>query len=159
MHEDSYGIRDFVETGCVTLATVHKAKGNEAYMVYVVGIDALFSFPGVRARNMVFSAMTRAKAWLRISGIDAGAKTFVDELNKAKSNLPYLEFVYPSEADIKLMKRDLQETPEQRVDRALEELENELPSDELAQVLEQKLRALRGVRRRTRKIPKFTKKQ
>jgi superfamily I DNA and RNA helicase len=158
MHEDTYNIRDFAETGAVTLATIHKAKGNEAYMVYVVGIDGLFG-PGVRARNMMFSALTRTKAWLRVSGIGAPAQAFVEELNVAKSKLPYLEFTYPSEVDITTMKRDLQETPEQRVGRALEELEADLPVEELAQALEQKLRALRGNQRRSSKKWKMPKKQ
>lgn len=145
VHEDSYSIRDFSESGAVTLSTIHKAKGNEAYMVYVVGIDALFG-TSVRARNMIFTAMTRSKAWLRLSGIGAQASEFAAELSKAKSELPFLKFVYPSESDIRTMKRDLQESPEQKVDRALEEIEAELPVEEMVQVLEQKLRALRGLR-------------
>src|SRR6516164_9231972 len=61
LHSDSFGIRDFSKEGRVTLATVHKAKGNEAFMVYVVGADAVMFRPDVRKRNMLFTAMTRAK--------------------------------------------------------------------------------------------------
>jgi hypothetical protein len=61
LHSDSFGIRDFSKEGRVTLSTVHKAKGNEAFMVYVVGADAVMFRPDVRKRNMLFTAMTRAK--------------------------------------------------------------------------------------------------
>jgi superfamily I DNA and RNA helicase len=60
IHDGSYGIRDFYREGHITLSTVHKAKGNEAFMVYVIGVDALNSLSaGVRERNVLFTAMTR----------------------------------------------------------------------------------------------------
>lgn len=45
LQEDTYSIRDFHYDKCVTLSTIYKAKGNEAYIVYIMGIDALFSRP------------------------------------------------------------------------------------------------------------------
>ncbi|MEQ1775137.1 MAG: DUF2290 domain-containing protein [Burkholderiales bacterium] len=35
LQEDNYGLRDFQSKGKVTLSTVYKAKGNEAYIVYI----------------------------------------------------------------------------------------------------------------------------
>ena len=64
-----YGILDFYIAGEITISTVHKAKGNEAYQVYVVGVDAIFNNPDIIHRNRLFTAMTRAKAWVTITGV------------------------------------------------------------------------------------------
>jgi superfamily I DNA and RNA helicase len=124
LHADRFGLRDFQEEGCVTLSTVHKAKGNEAFMVYIVGVDSLFSNPKVRHRNMLFTAMTRAKGWVRISGIGEPAEHCMIELAKAKKNFPYLKFKYPSEEQISIMKRDLAASAirRQELERRLDEL-------------------------------------
>jgi len=103
----SYGRIEFREAGMVTLSTVHKAKGNESMSVYVMGIDSLFPQPSVRRRNMLFTAMTRAKAWVTLSGTGARFKDFLCELEKARDNFPRLEFQYPSGEALSVMRRDL----------------------------------------------------
>ena len=88
MQLDAYSIQDFSRENSVTLSTIHKAKGNEAYQVFVVGIDALFAPPTVRSRNLTFTALTRAKAWLRVTGVGQFAQVFkreIDEAEKASS--------------------------------------------------------------------------
>lgn len=137
---DKFGVQDFVRDGCVTLTTIHKAKGNEAYMVFVVGVDALFYPPTLRSRNMVFTAMTRAKAWLRITGMGPAATAFKNELESARRNLPYLVFEYPSESDLFFMKRDLHETDQQRIARVMSELRREMPEEELKRLVQQELK-------------------
>jgi superfamily I DNA and RNA helicase len=124
LHADNFGLRDFQEEGCVTLSTVHKAKGNEAFMVYIVGVDSLFHAPIVRHRNMLFTAITRAKGWVRISGIGRAAEKCVTEMTKANENFPYLRFKYPSEEQINIMKRDLAASAirRQELERKLDEL-------------------------------------
>lgn len=62
LQDDSFAIRDFQAEGKVTLSTIYKAKGNEAYLVYLMGIDALFHDPNPKNRNRAFTAMSRAKA-------------------------------------------------------------------------------------------------
>lgn len=132
IHADSYGIRDFFREGAVTLSTVHKAKGNEAFSVYVLGVDALFSsYAGVRERNMLFTAMTRAKGWVQVSGIGPWAAACKAEIDAAIANYPYLRFRYPSEEELKIMKRDLTEKgirklrAERLLERALQDMEPE----------------------------------
>lgn len=132
IHTDSYGLRDFQKEGSVTLSTVHKAKGNEAFMVYVVGVDALFSsYASVRERNMLFTAMTRAKGWVRVSGIGEPAATCKAEIDTALEHFPNLIFRYPSERELKVMKRDLadkairKQTAERMLDQILEDLSPE----------------------------------
>ncbi len=139
IHSDTYNIRDFRLQGQVTLSTVHKAKGNEAFMVYVIGVDALFaSRAGVRERNMLFTAMTRAKGWVRVSGIGEWAAACKQEINTALANFPYLRFRYPSEEELKIMKRDLttRGAKKSRSERLLEEVLQEMDPDEIKRFIE-----------------------
>ena len=58
--------------GGVTISRIHRAKGNEADMVYVVGFDLVAKDESnLSLRNQLFVALTRAKGWLRLSGIGA----------------------------------------------------------------------------------------
>ncbi|TYQ13102.1 UNVERIFIED_CONTAM: superfamily I DNA and RNA helicase [Acetivibrio alkalicellulosi] len=79
--------KGFLEDECVTLTTVYKAKGNEAAMIFVIGCDVLESKKNSRAmRNKVFTAFTRAKAWLKISGVGIDEHSLVKEINTVKEN-------------------------------------------------------------------------
>jgi superfamily I DNA and RNA helicase len=131
----TFGSDVFTREKSVTLATVHRAKGNEGYSVYIMGVDALFHRPTVRTRNMIFTAMTRAKAWLYVCGTGPAAAAFKTELSEAMRNFPRLRFKYPSETQLKIMMRDLSETAQERLERALEEVIDDLPEDEVKQVI------------------------
>ncbi|MDP8269718.1 MAG: ATP-binding domain-containing protein [Candidatus Tenebribacter davisii] len=110
IHADRYSVKEFQIDNRVTLSTVHKAKGNEAYSVFIVGADAIFSVdPTIRERNMLFTAMTRSKAWVHISGIGKAMDLLINEINLSKAKFPYLEFQYPSSKDLRIMKRDIKE--------------------------------------------------
>jgi superfamily I DNA and RNA helicase len=141
VHADSFGIRDFSKKGQITLSTVHKAKGNEAFIVYVVGVDALFSsYAGVRERNMLFTAMTRTKGWVRVSGIGSWAKACKEEIDTALESFPFLRFPYPSEEELKIMKRDLTEKGIRKLksERLLEQVMQEMDPDEITRFVEQR---------------------
>jgi len=141
IHEDSFGIRDFQKEGEVTLSTVHKAKGNEAFMVYVLGADALYStYAGVRERNVLFTAMTRAKGWVMVSGVGKPAASCADEIDSALANFPYLKFAYPSQEEQKTIKRDLAQRAirKQRAERKLDEVLDEMSQEEIVRFLEQR---------------------
>lgn len=140
IHEDSMSLRDFQDDGRITLSTIHKAKGNEAYMVYVVGIDALFASSQVKERNMIFTAMTRAKGWIRLSGIGDTAVACKAEIDTALQHFPNLVFSYPSEEQLKIMKRDLAESAikKQQAYRSLDEARKYLDQDEIDQYISQR---------------------
>jgi superfamily I DNA and RNA helicase len=141
VHADGYALRDFQREGKVTLSTIHKAKGNEAYMVYVAGVDALFStYAGIRERNMLFTAMTRAKGWVRVSGIGHVASSCVTEVEEAMNNFPYLRFSYPSEKDLKVMRRDLAERDirKQKAERMLDKVLEEMSPEQVRRFIEQR---------------------
>jgi len=110
LQNSTYSIPEFFIENHVSVSTVYKAKGNEAAVVLVVGIDALaFYLDDRRARNKIFTAFTRSRAWLRISGIGDGAKIIFDEIDLAIKNYPYFVFNYPDPEKIETLQRDLSE--------------------------------------------------
>ena len=141
VHADKFSVGNFQEKGRVTLSTIHKAKGNEAYSVYIVGIDALIpAKKNYRARNLLFTAMTRAKGWVRLSGLGETAQLWANEIQRALDEFPYLRFTYPTEADIKLMKRDMAEASakENKLNRLIDELLGEMRPEEAKLFIEQR---------------------
>jgi superfamily I DNA and RNA helicase len=150
LHEQTFGLRDFQSEGAVTLSTVYKAKGNEAYSVYLLGIDALFHFPTPRSRNCAFTGMTRAKGWLCVTGVGAAAERFAAEVAQAKGNFPNLRFKYPSAQDIVYMKRDLIQIDPSDVEEEISSLGEGLEPDEFERILRKKLRDVQA-RKRSKK--------
>ena len=56
--------------GGVTVSRIHRAKGNEADMVYVVGLDNVAKDESnLQLRNQLFVALTRARGWVKLSGL------------------------------------------------------------------------------------------
>lgn len=140
VHADKFSVGNFQEKDRVTLSTIHKAKGNEAYSVYIVGIDALIPGPkNYRARNLIFTAMTRAKGWVKLSGIGEVAQKWAEEIQSALNNFPYLKFKYPSEENIKLMQRDMAEASikENKIKRLFDEILENMSPEEAKLFLEQ----------------------
>jgi superfamily I DNA and RNA helicase len=117
---------DFLLDGKITLTTVYRAKGNEAPVVFAVGLDALHPLRRSRiARNRIFTAFTRAKAWLRVSGLQTGAAPFFDEIDAALGNFPHLRFTYPDPNVVDTIQRDMSERTikmKESLDRFREEM-------------------------------------
>jgi len=135
---DPYNAPAFTIDGHVTLSTVYRAKGNEAAVVFACGIEAIFPVRKLqRGRNKIFTAFTRARAWLRVSGIGADAQYFVDELGRALRNFPTLKFKYPDPGKIVTLQRDLSDRAAKvkRVESELGEQLEMLDEEERAQVL------------------------
>ncbi|WGH74942.1 ATP-binding domain-containing protein [Tenacibaculum tangerinum] len=141
IHADKFSIKDFAIPNHVTLSTIHKAKGNEAYSVHVVGIDSLYSLkPSIRERNLMFTAMTRTKGWLSLSGVGKAAENWTKELNIALDKLPNIEFIYPSQKALSIMKRDIEAkaTRKSKQAKMLDDLLSEMSPEEIKQFLEQR---------------------
>ncbi|WP_199249667.1 DEAD/DEAH box helicase [[Phormidium] sp. ETS-05] len=65
--------------GGVTVSRIHRAKGNEANLVYIVGLDNIAKNElDINLRNQIFVAMTRARAWAYLSGV--GKHPLYDEI-------------------------------------------------------------------------------
>lgn len=147
LQDDTYGIRDFQLKSKVTLSTIYKAKGNEGFIVHLVGIDSIFNSDNARSRNLMFTAMTRAKGWLRISGIGTAGASFKREFDAAVSHLPKLVFTYPKPEELIFMKRDLSQVSEEEVRDAIARLESDMTADELENLYMTRLREIRKSRK------------
>jgi superfamily I DNA and RNA helicase len=101
---DPYNEPPFTIAGKVTLSTVYRAKGNEAAAVIAVGIDAVET--KLRdGRNKIFTAFTRSKAWLRVSGVFRSAPAIIAELRTAIVNSPRIVFTMPDLNEIETIQR------------------------------------------------------
>jgi superfamily I DNA and RNA helicase len=105
---DPYTEPPFTLPRRVTLSTVYRAKGNEAAVVFAVGVDAVDTDTR-SGRNRLFTAFTRTKAWLRVSGSSKRVEGIGREIQSALTHFPYLEFKMPDLREVELIQRDLSE--------------------------------------------------
>ena len=91
----------------VTISTTYRAKGNEAYMVYVIGLDNIAKNESDFAlRNQLFVALTRTKGWLKVSGI--GEYSLYEEFENVLDSGGTFEFKFqrPLEEKVQRGKKD-----------------------------------------------------
>jgi superfamily I DNA and RNA helicase len=86
------------ESDSVTFTGIYRAKGNEAGMVYVVNAQEGESSRANLsvARNRLFTAITRSKAWVRVVGVGEEMDALKDEFEKARAAHFKLDFIYPT---------------------------------------------------------------
>lgn len=101
---DPYNEPPFTISGKVTLSTVYRAKGNEAAAVVAVGVDAVET-KSRDGRNKLFTAFTRSKAWLRVSGIGEKAALVSNEIAIAADRSPAMDFIMPDLKQIETIQR------------------------------------------------------
>ena len=94
---------EFFQSGSITCSGIHRAKGNEAAMVYVANADECerkgLNLAGLR--NRLFTAITRSKAWVKVTGVGSDMESILREFEKIKNANFSLEFRYPSESALK----------------------------------------------------------
>ncbi|MHD0307104.1 DEAD/DEAH box helicase [Rhodococcus erythropolis] len=95
----------------ITFTGIHRAKGNEAGMVYIVNAHECqaSSINLARVRNRLFTAITRSKAWVRVVGVGPEMEALIDEYQKIKEASFRLRFEYPTEkqrAQLQILHRD-----------------------------------------------------
>lgn len=150
---------EFAETGFVTLSTVHRAKGNEAPVIYIVAFERLWDYVNeVNFRNRAFTSISRSKGWLWISGVGQQMNYVAGELGKVIKDLPSFQFVFPDMNQIQrrldpseTTRRKVQFNQAKRSARELEELDLEalaasLDAEQLERLAEKikKAREVRG---------------
>jgi superfamily I DNA and RNA helicase len=82
--------------GGVTVSRVPRAKGNEADMVYVVGFDNVAKYESdTNLRNQLFVALTRARGWVRLSGV--GIYPMYNEMKRVIDSGDTFTFTYNKE--------------------------------------------------------------
>lgn len=92
--------------GSVALAHIYRAKGNEAPMVYVVDAQyASSSYNTVTRRNTLFTAITRSRAWVRITGWGSGISDIAREVEAVRNRNYRLEFQIPSAGRLTELRR------------------------------------------------------
>jgi superfamily I DNA and RNA helicase len=104
----------------VTVTGVFRAKGNEAGMVYVMNAhESLRETVNLaRIRNRLFTAITRSKAWVRVTGVGSDMDILIEEYKKISQHNFRLSFRYPTEAErakLQILHRDLSKADETRV--------------------------------------------
>ena len=155
---------EFRRSGSVTFTGIHRAKGHEAGMVYIVNAhDCYSAYHGLaRLRNVLFSAITRSKAWVRVCGVGDSMRELTKEHAALDDDDYKLRFRYPTKEELETMrivhrdKRDDEATLIDRHKANLRRLVDDLdkkqvyPEDiaELQPVLRQLLTVREGNRRR-----------
>lgn len=102
------GQRDelFGDDDSVPIANIRHAKGHEAPMVYVIHADqaAVLDNP-VRRRNTLFTAITRSRAWVRITGSGPLMHVIEGEVREVVEHGFALELRVPLPAEQARMRR------------------------------------------------------
>ena len=117
----------YLDGESVTFSGIHRAKGNEAAMVYIINAHDCQSaaFDLARIRNRLFTAMTRSKAWVRVLGIGGSMDALTREYEALKAQNFSLDFHYPSTEErerLRVIHRDMTEADRKRVRDSNQEL-------------------------------------
>jgi|Wag4MinimDraft_9_1082661.scaffolds.fasta_scaffold00187_1 superfamily I DNA and RNA helicase len=113
----------------ITFTSIHRAKGNEAAMIYV--LDGQYCYSGrelAKKRNILFTAITRSKAWVRVVGFGSDMEKLIEEFSKIKNNDFKLRFKYPTKEErekMKIINRDISNVEKEKIDTSITNL-NEL---------------------------------
>jgi superfamily I DNA and RNA helicase len=113
----------------VAVCHIHRAKGNEAPMVYVVNSDyCLGGAELIKKRNALFTAITRSRAWVRICGVGDAMSTLSKEVQAVKDHQYQLDFRVPTPDEIKRLRtihRDMTEAERatvKKVDKSVDDV-------------------------------------
>ena len=112
----------FRQPDSVTFTGIHRAKGNEFGMVYVINAHECYSarYGLAQIRNRLFTAITRSKAWVRVCGVGDDMKRLMEEFAKLRADNYELRFIYPNAQQRKGMRvvhRDRSSADIKRVER------------------------------------------
>jgi superfamily I DNA and RNA helicase len=114
----------FFEKDSITFTGINRAKGNEVPMVYVINADDCYAdkvFENrelINKRNILFTAITRSKAWVRVCGVGARMDSLMKEYEEVRNRNYELHFRYPTDEEIKemnLIHRDISQTEKQKL--------------------------------------------
>ncbi|TRU29633.1 MAG: helicase [Microcystis aeruginosa Ma_SC_T_19800800_S464] len=102
---------EFFQENSIAFTQIYRAKGNEAAMVYFINAQECLSGSQIASnRNILFTAMTRSKAWLRVIGYGANMQALEREFQEIKSRNFALEFTYPTPEKLQQMKKVYRDT-------------------------------------------------
>lgn len=90
----------------IAMANIYRSKGNEAPMIYV--IDCQHCYAGhelITLRNTLFTAITRSRAWVRLSGFGEDMNLLAKEIEAVKAADYKLKFKVPTERERKMLRQ------------------------------------------------------
>lgn len=107
----------------ITFTGIHRAKGNEAGMVYIINAEECYSgmqtgLDLARVRNQLFTAITRSKAWVRVLGIGKKMDELKMEYDRLCSKNFQLEFRYPTEEEIDNLRVVHRDAPRKDIEKS-----------------------------------------
>ena len=114
----------------VTCSSIYRAKGNEAPMVYVINAD--YCAEGselIKLRNILFTAITRSRGWVRVSGVGLGMEKIEQEITMCVSKEFKLDFHIPTAEQIQHLRKVHRELSAEekrlnlKANKAIEELQ------------------------------------
>jgi superfamily I DNA and RNA helicase len=150
------GVDEFFVPNSVVVSGIYRAKGNEAPMVYVLGGEYCHGGWGlIRRRNILFTAVTRSKAWVRVCGVGKEMVQLCEEAANVQKNGYQLTFQVPTADELNTLRRihrDRTEDEIQRVETSRKTLEEiiemiereEMTLEDLPASLRRKLTKLLG---------------
>lgn len=95
----------FRVSGSISCSAIYRAKGNEAPMVYIVNADCCYEgLELIKLRNILFTAITRSRAWVRICGVGSAMKGLIREIEKFKDKEYVLDFKIPTKSEMKRLR-------------------------------------------------------
>jgi superfamily I DNA and RNA helicase len=96
----------FGEQDSIPIASINRAKGNEAWMVYVVQAEHGASFANaILRRNALFSAITRCRAWVRVTGVGGGMRIIQQEIENVVARDHKLVLTVPTAQELSRMRK------------------------------------------------------
>lgn len=122
----------------IAMCHIYRAKGNEAPMVYVVHCQQCSGgYELIKVRNILFTAITRSRAWIRLSGLRPGMDIIEQEFKKVAEEGYQLRFKIPTPpemARMRMIHRDRTSTEKVEIRRAEKGLESFLKAFEDGEV-------------------------
>ncbi len=119
-------VDEVFQPNSVAIAHIYRAKGNEAPVVYAVDSQhAAAQFNAVTRRNSLFTAITRSRAWVRITGWGEQMEPVRKEVDTVISKGFRLEFTIPTSSELAKLRhlhRDRPEGVEESLRKATEGL-------------------------------------
>jgi superfamily I DNA and RNA helicase len=131
----------FFENDLVTFTGIFRAKGNEAAMIYIINAqecyDSFMPAALTLARNQLFTAITRSKAWVRVLGVGRRMDKLIQEYERIKNQNYTLNFVYPDaerRKELKIINRDMTAAERSKVTKSLNDITSILQAIEDGEV-------------------------
>ena len=92
-NKENYTTNNFYHPGAITISSSYRAKGQEAAIVYLIGLDQLAKdSKNIALRNQLSIGLTRTQAWANLSGI--GYYDFYRELEQVIANGNKFQFIF-----------------------------------------------------------------